>query len=129
MALEDTYLYYPYIKVPESTLVHSLLFKDSIKRIMPPQHEMDEFHANQAKRPNDICRQYLGYEFIKEADYYTAKKEIAVSFCEFLDKAKTTNNPELYEPLLGVGYKERFGFDKNRLNFGTQYIVYAHKFD
>lgn len=129
MALEDTYLYYPYIKVPESTLVHSLLFKDSIKRIMPPHHEMDEFHATQAKRPNDICRQYLGYEFIKEADYHAAKKEIAAPFCEFLDKAKTTNNLELYEPLLGVGYIERFRFDKKRFNLGTQYIVYAHKFD
>ena len=129
MALEDSYLYYPYIKVPESTLVHSLLFKDSIKRIMPPHHEMDEFHANQAKRPNDICRQYLGYEFIREADYIEAKKEIAAPFCEFLDQAKSTTNPEKYEPLLGVDYKKRFRFDKNRPTFGTQYIVYAHKFD
>ena len=61
MSLADTYLYYPLIRIPESTLVHSLLFQNRIKRIIPPHHEMDEFHHKQATLPNDICRQYLGY--------------------------------------------------------------------
>lgn len=128
MSLADTYLYYPLIRIPESTMVHSLLFQNRIKRIIPPQHEMDEFHHKQATLPNDICRQYLGYEFIESADYWEAKETIADLFYNFLEEANRTKNPQHFEPLLGDDYKNKLGFAGNSKTFGTQYFVYDHKF-
>lgn len=128
MNLSDTFLYYPFIQIPESTLVHSLLFQDRIKRIIPPQDRMDEFHQEQAQRPNDICRQYLGYEFIESSDYWVAKESVADSFCNFLDEAKRTKNPQHFEPLLGENYQQKFIFNEEKITIGTQYLVYAHKF-
>lgn len=128
MKLADTYLYYPFIRIPESTLVHSLLFKDRIKRIIPPHHEMDEFQHKQAQLPNDICRQYLGYEFIESADYLKAKETIADLFCNFLDEANKTKNPQHFVPLLGENYKNTLVFTESSKSVGTQYFVYAHKF-
>lgn len=127
MTLADSYLYYPYIKVPDSTLIHSLLFKDRIKRIIPAFHEMDESVANEAYQQNDICRQYLGYEFIEEADYWKARETIASIFCDFLDEINTTKNPEIYHPILGYNYKDRFHIKNKNIIFGTKYIVYAKK--
>lgn len=128
MKLADKYLYYPFIRIPESTLVHSLLFKDRIKRIIPPDSEMDMQQSRQARQPNEICRQYLGYEFIESADYRTAKKEIADLFCSFLDEAYKTNNPQYFESLLGKNYKKNLVFKKTSHTVGTQYFVYAAKF-
>lgn len=128
MKLADKYLYYPYIQIPESTLVHSLLFKDRIKRIIPPDSEMDAHQSKQARLPNEICRQYLGYEFIESADYWDAKEKIADLFCTFLDEAHKTKNPQHFESLLGENYKENLVFKETSYTFGTQYFVYAAKF-
>lgn len=128
MKLADKYLYYPFIRIPESTLVHSLLYKDRIKRIIPPDSEMDLQQSRQARFPNEICRQYLGYEFIESADYWEAKDRIADLFCAFLDEAYNTNSPKHFEPLLGENYKRNLPFKKNLIVSGTQYFVYAAKF-
>ena len=128
MKLADKYLYYPFICIPESTLVHSLLYKDRIKRIIPPDSEMDMQQSRQARHPNEISRQYLGYEFIESADYRDAKDKIADLFCSFLDEAYKTKNPQHFEPLLGKNYKKNLVFKKNSIVFETQYFVYAAKF-
>jgi hypothetical protein len=128
MKLADKYLYYPFIQIPESTLVHSLLYNDRIKRIIPPESEMDVQQSRQAKFQNEICRQYLGYEFIESADYWDAKDKIADPFCSFLDEAYKTKNPQHFEPLLGKNYKKNIVFKKNSFLNGTQYFVYAAKF-
>ena len=129
MSLADTSLYYPFIRIPEPTLVHSLLFKDGIKRIIPPHAEMDNDRVQQAERPSNICKQYLGYEFIESADYWLAREEIAEMFCSFLDAADTTQRPEHFTPLLGPDYKVNLVYTPNTYSSGTQYFVYAHKFD
>ena len=128
MKLADKYLYYPFIRIPEATLVHSLLYKDRVKRIIPPEPEMDANQSRQAKFPNQICRQYLGYEFIESADYWDAKEAIADQFCSFLDESYKTKNPQHFESLLGENYKERLIFKKNTYITGTQYFIYAAKF-
>jgi hypothetical protein len=128
MKLADKYLYYPFIQIPESTLVHSLLYNDRIKRIIPPDSEMDVRQSRQARFPNEICRQYLGYEFIESADYWDAKDKIADIFCSFLDEAYKTKHPQHFEPLLGQNYKNSLVFKKNATVIGTQYFVYAAKF-
>jgi hypothetical protein len=87
-----TYLYYPFIKIPEQTLVDSLLFHDRIKRIIPTYHAGDE-NMEQAHSQNKICKQYLGYEFIEEADYFASKTEISGPFCAFLDDAYKIKSP------------------------------------
>ncbi len=128
MSLSTTSLYYPFIKIPESTLVHSLLFKDRIKRIIPPSSDMDDYQRGQAQSPNDICRQYLGYEFIEDADYRIAKELIVDSFCAFLDEANKTKHPDHFVPLLGNDYRKRLAFEDDSLAFGTQHFIFAHKF-
>jgi hypothetical protein len=128
MKLADKYLYYPFIRIPESTLVHSLLYNDRIKRIIPPNREMDVQQSRQARFPNEICRQYLGYEFIESADYWDAKDKIADLFCSFLDESYNTKNPQHFEPLLGKNYKKNLVLRKSSIVFGTQYFVYAAKF-
>jgi len=62
MKLADKYLYYPFIRIPETTLVHSLLYKDRIKRIIPPESEMDVEQSQRARLPNEICRQYTKHK-------------------------------------------------------------------
>lgn len=128
MKLADKYLYYPFIRIPETTLVHSLLYKDRIKRIIPPDSEMDAQQSRRARFPNEICRQYLGYEFIESADYWDAKEIIADQFCSFLDEAYKSKNPQHFESLLGTNYKENLIFKKGAYTTETQYFVYAAKF-
>jgi hypothetical protein len=69
MTFADSYLYYPYIKIPERTLIHALLFQDRVKRIIPDVAQMDAEHHKEAILPNAVCRQYLGYDFIEDADF------------------------------------------------------------
>ena len=38
MNIANTYLYYPLIRIPEETLIYSLLYKDKIKRIIGMVH-------------------------------------------------------------------------------------------
>jgi len=125
---QNSYLYYPLIQIPEKTLVHSVLFQDRVKRIIPPNHQMDSGQAELAKTPNEISQEYLGYRFIEDADYWESKEEIALLFCDFLDEIYNTKKPELYDHLLGKDYKNNFTFKNNVVTFGTQYFVYAHKF-
>ena len=129
MSISDTSLYYPFIRIPQPTLVHSLLFKDRIKRIIPPHHDLDDDLLRSATHPNDVCRQYLGYDFIENADYWQAREEIADMFCDFLDEASSTKHPKHFEPLLGIDYKNALEYSPHTFSLGTQYFVYAHKFD
>lgn len=128
MKLSDKYLYYPYISIPESTLVHSLLFKDRIKRIAPPYSEMDMERAKDIERTDKICRQYLGYQFIENAEYKEAKINIADSFSTFLDEVSQSKRSKHFESILGKDYKNRFDLFKNQYS-STQYFIYLDKFD
>ncbi len=127
MTLADSYLYYPFIQIPDSTLIHSLLFKNSIKRIIPAYHDMDRNVADEAYKQNEVCRQYLGYDFIDEADYWEARETIAPIFCDFLDEISATKYPEVYSPILGENYQSNFNIKNKSVVFGTKYIVYARK--
>ena len=129
MSISDTSLYYPFIRIPQPTLVHSLLFKDRIKRIIPPHHELDDDRLRSAMHPNKVCKQYLGYDFIENADYRQARSEIAEMFCDFLDEAHSTKAPKHFEALLGENYKNTLVYSPHTFSHGTQYFVYAHKFD
>ena len=40
MNIVNTYLYYSLIRIPDEILIHSLLYKDKIKRIIPPAHSV-----------------------------------------------------------------------------------------
>jgi len=127
MNSNHTYLYYPFIKIPESTLVDSLLFHDRVKRIIPPQHAGDE-DLEQAYTQKDICKQYLGYEFIEEADYSDSRAEISGPFCALLDDALKAKSPKKFEQIFGKNYKSLFDFERTTI-WGTQYFIYAQKFD
>ncbi len=89
---------------------------------------MDDFQQKKAQLPNDICRQYLGYEFIESANYYEAKETIADLFCNFLEEANKTKTPQHFQPLLGENYQKKFVSKEGSMSIGTQYFVYAHKF-
>lgn len=129
MSFSDTFLYYPFIDIPESTLVHSLLFQERVRRIIPSIMGMDEQRYNDAQRPNAIFRQYLGYDFIEDANFWEATREVSNMFCVFLNDASTAKRSTKFEPLLGKSYKQRFDFRKNRTYSSTQHFIYAQKFD
>lgn len=129
MSFSDTYLYYLFINIPEKMMVNSLLFQERICRVIPSAMGMDEERYHDAQRPNAICRQYLGYDFIEDADFWQATKEVSGMFCNFLRDASTAKRTGKFELLLGKRYKQRFDFRKNEGLRFTQYFIYAQKFD
>ncbi|TDU66498.1 hypothetical protein EI77_03593 [Prosthecobacter fusiformis] len=129
MSFSDTFLYYPFITIPEKTLVHSLLFQERVRRIIPSSDHMDQRRYQDAQQPNDICRQYLGYNFIEDAEFWEASREVAEMFCAFLQDASTAKRTKKFEYLLGQHYKQRFALNSPTRVLSTQYFVYAQKFD
>lgn len=87
MNSSDTYLYYPLIRVPDETLIYSLLYKNRIKRIIPPNHSVSYEDWEEFNRPNRIIKQALGYDFILGTDFYESKKAISEKFVEFINDA------------------------------------------
>jgi hypothetical protein len=101
MSTANTYLYYPLIRIPEETLIYSLLYKDKIKRIIPPAHSVNEQDWEEFDKPNRIIRQALGYEFIEQADFFESKGAISYKFIELIHDAYRTTSPQDYEYLFG----------------------------
>lgn len=128
-SLATTSLYYPFIEIPEPTLVHSLLFKERIKRIIPPLHAVGDDQREAYDLPNKISKQILGYEFIEEADYYDSRSDIAEAFVDLLTDAHSADNPGEFETLFGKNYQSHFNLKKTTIIGSVQYFIYAHKFD
>ena len=128
-SIATTSLYYPFIEIPEQTLVHALLFKDRIKRIIPPRHAVEDYMLDAFNRPNKISKQILGYEFIEEADYSDSRHDIAEAFVNLLIDAHDAANPREFEPLFGKNYQVYFDLKKWTKVGRVQHFIYAHKFD
>lgn len=128
-SLASTCLYYPFIEIPEPVLVHALLFKDHIKKIIPPQYAVRDEERETYNRDNEIIKKILGYEFIIEADYEESRKDIAEDFVSLLTDAHNAHNVAEFSGLFGENYKNRFDVKRHRSIFGVQHFVYADKFD
>ena len=125
-----TSLYYPYFNIPESTLVHALLFQDSITRIVPPFHALPDRDAQEAELPEKICKQILGEDFILQGNYHSAKEKISGAICDFLREASSTDGTEEFDEILGKNYKDTLKYRSDTVQMGgTQYFVHPHKFD
>ena len=129
MSIADTYLYYPLIKIPDETLIYSLLYKDSIKRIIPPDHGVDAHDWEEFDRPNRIIRQALGYEFIQQADFFQSKGEISLPFLNLINDAYSARDPQEFEGLFGHGYQKKFKVKKRVILTGKIYFLYPDKLD
>jgi hypothetical protein len=129
MSIANTYLYYPLIRIPDETLIYSLLYKDSIKRIIPPDHGVGAQDWEEFDMPNRIIRQALGYEFIQQADFFQSKSEISAPLLNLIKDAYSAKNPEKFERLFGEGYQERFKVKKRIKLAGTFYFLYPEKLD
>ncbi len=129
MSVGNTYLYYPLIRIPEETLIYSLLYKDKIKRIIPQIHSVNEQDWEEFDRPNRIIRQALGYEFIEQADFYESREAISERFIGLVNDAARTNHPHNFEYLFGKNYQERFKVTNRIILHGTIYFLYPDKID
>jgi len=129
MNVADTYLYYPLIRIPDETLIYSLLYKDRIKRIIPPAHSVGNEDWEEFDRPNRIIRQALGYDFIEEADFYESKRLISEPFFQLVKDSYKTRSPVKFEPLLGKTYKKRFQVTHRIILSGVVYFLYPEKID
>jgi hypothetical protein len=125
----NTYLYYPLIRIPEETLIYSLLYKDKIKRIIPRAHSVNEQDWEEFDRPNRIIRQALGYEFIEQADFYESREAISERFIGLVNDAIRTRHPQSFEYLFGKNFQERFKVTNRRIIHGTIYFLYPDKID
>jgi hypothetical protein len=121
----ESYIYYPWIRIPDDQLVYSLLYQDRIKRILPEVHSAEDqtaFHEHE-----NVIRQYLGYDFIEHADFYTNREVVANAFSELILDAHSSRYKEKFSRLFGPGFEERF-FIRNRTKIaGTFYFMYPDK--
>ncbi len=129
MNIANNYLYYPLIRIPEETLIYSLLYKDKIKRIIPPVHSLNEDDWEEFDKPNRIIKQALGYEFIEQADFHESKKSVSTRLIALINDAFRAQQPRKYELLFGPKYQERFKVKNRVILAGTIYFLYPEKLD
>lgn len=130
MKIADTYLYYPYIEIPNKMLVNALLFQDKIERIVPEYSQLVPSDAYAVSRVSDFAKSHLGGDgFIVDAQFAQARGEVAEAFCQLLDEASKASAEIAFLPLLGENYKRELNFKTATSFNGSRHFVYAAKFD